>query len=243
MQRPWSSLLGTKRKKVVAIVVGIVVAVVILPLYAFMRTPSWYAPPDIAPNKRQIVRNNLLAAQQAFTETLRTHVGVFEYHLHQRDINRWIAMRREIYPLIDEMMPVDFTDPFVVFEEDSITLAVRYMGGTVDLIVSMDMAVVFERESLILRTTGLQCGSIPVPLSFGSLGLDQSIEAATDDVWPGSPPMSGHLSEGLHIGATARWANGGLDYRVLGVRVEPGCLTLKVESLISHDGRARNDQD
>ena len=152
-------------------------------------------------------------------------------------------MRREIYPLIDEMMPVNFTDPFVVFEEDSITLAIRYTGGTVDLIVSMDLAVVFEDESLVLRTTGLHCGSIPVPLSFGGLGLEQSIEAAPDDVWPGSPPISGRLPEGLHIGATARWANGGIDYRVLGVRVEPGRLTLKVESLISQHRRARNDQD
>jgi len=44
------------------------------------------------------VRNNLVAAEQAFTEELRSAGRPFIYQLRQDDVNQWIAMRREIYP-------------------------------------------------------------------------------------------------------------------------------------------------
>lgn len=211
-----------------AIVLG---AVVVAGAYAMLRTPGWYAPPVVPADERQGVRNNLLAAEQAFTEGLRAGRDPFTYHVHQEDVNRWIAMRREIYPLIDELAPSQLVDPFVLFADDEITVAGRCALGGVDVVLSIDFEAGFRDGAIRLRATSVRCGSVRIPLSWASLGLDQPIDRRTGKVWPGSPPMKGSLINGLEVGADAWWKNGGVAYRVLDARVRPGRLDLTVQPL------------
>jgi hypothetical protein len=211
-------------------------------LYAFLRTPSWYAPPVIAPADQQKVRNNLVAAEQAFTESLRAGRGPFIYRIFQDDLNRWITMRREIYPLIEELAPPQLADPFVMFDEGVITVAGRYSGWLGGVVASIDIVPTLEEDALVLRATAVRCGSVGVPMHLGGIGLDGTIERDREETWPGSPRIWGDFSRGLRIETEAWWKNGGIDYRMLDVWVEPGRLCLKIEPLGPHWARGRNDQ-
>ncbi|MFQ5425366.1 MAG: hypothetical protein ACE5F9_15480, partial [Phycisphaerae bacterium] len=187
--------------------------------------------------------NNLVAAEQAFTEGLRLGGESFVYHIFQDDVNRWIAMRREIYPLIDQLVPTELSDPFVRFDADRIAVAGRVSTPAGRVVLSIDVAPVFEDRAIVLRATAVRCGSVSMPMDFGGLDLARSIEREPEKVWPGSPRIWGDLAAGLHLDARAWWKNGGIDYRVLNVWVEPGVLHLKIEPLGPHHRTARRTHD
>jgi len=194
-------------------------------------TPGWYDPPEIPPAQRQSVRNNLVEAEQAFTEALRAQAGAFVYHLHAEDLNRWLAMRREIYPGLESVLPAGVTDPFVTFDDGVITIAARHVGRGPNAIISLDIAPQVEGDAIALHAQGARCGVLPVPLGWE--GLFDSVELDLDRgvAWPGSPRIRGSLKAGLRLEAEAWWKNGGIAYRVLEVTVAPGELRLRVEPL------------
>lgn len=209
--------------------------------YALLHTPAWYTPPIVAPHERQRVRNNLLEAEQAFTESLMAG-GPFIYHLFAEDINRWIAMRKEIYPLIDELAPPLLEEPVVVFGDGVITLAGRYRVRDADAVLSVDIEPRFTADAIVLTVSAVRCGSVRMPRAFGGLGMDRTIERERNRTWPGSPRMWGDFFSGFHVGAEAWWKNGGIDYRVTGLSVEAGRLNLEVTPLGRQSDRQRNDQ-
>jgi hypothetical protein len=220
-------------------IVGVVAGV----LAAALATPRWYQPPVIAPEERQQVRNSLVAAEQTFTESLRAAHGPFTYRLMQDDLNRWITMRREIYPLLDELTPPEWQEPFVAFRRGTIRVGGRYRLGAKNVVVSMDIVLSMETDSLVLRATALRCGTVRVPVDAGGIGLGQKIERRREQAWPGSPAISGDLASGLKLETRAWWKNGGIDYRVLDVRVEPGVLSITIEPLGRHQPDRRKPQD
>lgn len=228
ISRPWRSV------GVVAVLFGVVF------LYLLLATPSWCEPPRIAPEQRQQVRNNLVAAEQAFTESLRAGMGPFVYHIHQDDLNRWIAMRREIYPLLDRLTPPEILDPFVLFTEGRVRIAGRHRDRLLGSVFSLDVIAGVEGNDLVLRAVAARVGRIRIP--FGLLigaGVMQPVEKEAGETWPGSPRIEGDLVSGLRVGAEARWKNGGFSYRVTDVQVHEGRLDLTVEPLGRQEGAER----
>jgi hypothetical protein len=228
-----------------ALLAGAIVSLlfVLVMLLLLLHGPSWYAPPTIAPGERQHVRNNLIAAEQAFTESLRADVGTFVYHIYQDDVNRWLAMRREIYPLLDELAPPELADPFVLFDSGQITLAGRYRSGALDAVVSVDIAVAMQGDRLNLTVAAARLGLVRMPLGIAHhLGLDKSVDRGPDDIWPGSPRIWGDLTGGLNVGSDAWWKNGGVAYRVLDVSVERGAINVTVEPRGHHEVRKGTDR-
>lgn len=218
-------------KPIALATLGVVLVVVLTASYTLLRTPGWYDIPDIAPAQQQTVRNNLLAAEQAFTESLRTAKQPFVYHVYQDDVNRWIAMRREIYPLIDELAPQELIDPMVLFAPGEITVAGRYQKGGMKVVVSLDIEARYDADALFLKVKSLRCGSMRVPVDFAALGLDHPVDRRAGAVWPGSPAMKGDFLHGLRIESRALWKNGNFGYRVTNLAVRDGQIDLTVEPL------------
>jgi hypothetical protein len=212
-------------------------------MYLLLATPSWCEPPAIAPEERQQVRNNLIAAEQAFTESLRAGVGPFVYHVYQDDLNRWIAMRREIYPLLDQLTPPEIRDPFVLFQEGCIRVAGRHQDRLLGSVLSLDITANLEGGGLMLRAVAARVGRVRIPfcLLVGS-ALTEPVEKDEEETWPGSPRIEGALVGGLRVGAQARWKNGGVWYRVTDVQVHRGRLDLTVEPLGRQEGVERRHQ-
>ncbi|MBE7507157.1 MAG: hypothetical protein HS101_12885 [Planctomycetia bacterium] len=224
---------SAKRRALIA--AGLVVGLPLLvTFFLAVRTPGWYRPPVIAPEERQLVRNNLVAAEQAFTESVRGPGDPFTYHLHAGDVNRWISMRREIYPLIDQLLPPMLDDPFVAFEDGRITIAGRYRLAGMRVVVSLEILARYASGDIILTAGKIRCGSLPLPTRFVEETISRPIRRGPDKVWPGSPAMSGDLLTGFHLDGSAWWKNGGIDYRVTGLRVEKGILSLDIKPLGRH---------
>ena len=150
-------------------------------------------------------------------------------------------MRREIYPLIDELAPHALIDPFVIFDDGVITIAGRYKAGLAEVVMSADIVPTIEEDTLVLRVGAVRCGSVRSPACIGAIGLGERIERDREETWPGSPRMWGDFLSGLHIETTAWWKNGGIDYRVLDVCVAPGTLSLNIEPLGPHWARSSQD--
>jgi len=233
--RRWS---WRRRAFVGAAALSVVLVVI---LYVLFRTPDWYRPPVVAPDQRQAVRNNLVNAEQAFTESLRSG-GRFVYHIHQDDLNRWIAMRREIYPLIDEIAPPVLIDPVVLFDDEEITVAGRFPIVASDVVLSLDIKPELIDDKIRLKVTSVRCGSFPMPRDFGDMGLGRRADLEAEALWPGSPAMSGDFLSGFHIDTQAWWKNGGVDYRVAGIAVRSGRLDLTIEPIGRHAVARRSVQ-
>jgi hypothetical protein len=231
------------RRKRLLIAAAACGGVILAGIHALWRTPDWYALPEIPPQQRQSVRNNLVAAEQAMTESLLTAEAPFVYQLYQDDVNRWIAMRREIYPLIDELAPPELIDPIILFEPGEITLAGRYRLGAMNVVLSVDLAATFEQDHIRLQLKTIRCGSMRIPVGLVRLDLRQVIDRPRDALWPGSPRIHGNFLTGLFIDARAWWKNGGVAYRVLGVELTPGRLALTIQPLGRHVDKHRRDQD
>jgi len=221
-----------------AAALSFVLAVVV---YVLFRTPTWYRPPVVQPDERQSIRNNLVHAEQAFTESLRTGQR-FVYHVYQDDVNRWIAMRREIYPLIDEIAPPILTDPVVLFDDEEITIAGRFPLGPTDVVLSVEIKPEYRDDAIHLKVTSVRCGSFPIPRDVGGMGLSKRADLEAEALWPGSPAMSGDFLSGFQVDAEAWWKNGGVDYRVIGLAVTSGRLDLTIEPIGRHADATRRDQ-
>lgn len=205
--------------------------------YTALRTPGWYVPPVINDaGAQQRVRNNLINAEQAFTQSLLAGQP-FIYHIYQDDLNRWIAMRKEIYAQVDELLPPVVADPFILIDEDRIVLAGRVNRSGVDAILSLELESVYHDDCIVLTARSLKCGSMPVPLDSAKLGLNEKVASDPGEAWPGSPIINGSLGEGLKIGSRATWKNGGVDYRVTGMTAHPGRLDLSIEPVLRQVNR------
>lgn len=209
--------------------------------YGLLGTPDWYRPPVIAAADRQRMRNLLVEAEQAFTEHLLAG-GRFDYHMYADYLNGWIAMRQAIFPLIDEVMPTVFRDPLVVFADGRITLSGSYQLVGVNAIVSIDLRPIVEEDAVVLKAEAVRCGRLQIPKGLRWMNLNGRAEYAAEELWPGSPAVTGDLETGLRIDARAWWKNGGVHYRVRDVSVHPGELRLSIEPLGRHQDRARRRQ-
>src|SRR5262249_24101273 len=124
-------------RKVAVCCIVLPIGIIAAGFFAILRAPRWDRPPLGPPEARQQVPQSLVNAEQEFTEKLLQNKP-FVYHLFQDDVNNWIAMRHEIYPLIDELAPPVLTDPLVIFDDDTITIAGKF-ASKIDLILSLDL--------------------------------------------------------------------------------------------------------
>lgn len=233
--------LRTSRRRL-AIGAAALAVLAIATLAALLRPPAWYQPPVVPTAQRQQVRNNLIDAEQAFTENLRAQNGIFVYHIYQNDLNRWLTMRREIHPVLEQLTPSLLADPFVRFDAGRVTIAGRLRDG-LGAVVSVEIEPRCDEQSLILQASAVRLGRLRLPMRWiPGLKTDSPIQKDADAAWPGSPPISGSLTNGLKLGRDAWWKNGGLAYRVLDVRVRSGQLDLTIEPLGHQDPQKRKAQ-
>lgn len=232
------------RRRWLRILFGIVGAAALgIALFAWglLRTPGWYAPEAVPQERaeRQTIRDRLVEAEQAFTHEL-LRGEPFKYHIYEKYVNEWLAMRYDLYPRIDEVVEPIVRDPFVSIGDGRIRLAAKYGIANREAIVSADFAPTFENGEIVLRFDGLHCGSMPLPNVLKAFDLDRSVELDRNDAWPGSPTMAGSLLDGIRIGAHGWWQNGGVDYEVTNVKVGDGVLTFHVTPLERQASRRRH---
>lgn len=196
--------------------------------------PRWYRPAQVPPPEFQRVRDDFQEAVSAFTD----HVvggAPFVMELSQERVNEWLALRGEIWPGADRLMPAWMEDPMVVFESGSVRLAATARQRGVRTVLSVRATPRVENEWITLRISGIRGGVVPVPaiLLRGILReITRSVAGEKARDAGGDEP-----SEPLALVNRFHWANGRRDFRVADIRVEPGRLILHIQPLTSSDRR------
>jgi len=218
--------------RILLISIGIVASIVLLVVYLAFRTPTWYEPqpPPVTEAEKQDIRNLLTDAEQAFTHSLIAGKP-FTYRIYDEYLNQWIAMRHEIYPRVDDGLPVALKDPFIRFLPGEIHLGARGQVAGIGAVVSAEVTVAYEDDEIVLRLGDISCGSLPAPTIPKKWREQARVDYAFDEAWRGSPTIRGDIDSGVRIGAEGRWQNGGTRYRVTDVRVLDGVLELDVTPL------------
>lgn len=218
--------------RVLLISFGVVAFVVLLVAYLALRTPTWYEPqpPPVTEAEKQDIRNLLTDAEQAFTHSLIAGKP-FTYRIYDEYLNQWIAMRHEIYPRIDDSLPVELKDPFIRFLPGQIQLGARGQVAGIGAVVSVEISVAYEADEIVLQLGDISCGSLPAPAIPKQWREQARVDYAFGEAWRGSPALRGDLDTGLRIGAEGRWQNGGTRFRVTDARVSDGVLELDVTPL------------
>ncbi len=202
--------------------------------------PSWYEPPTVPPERQQRVRNDLINAEQAFTRAL--FAGeTFDYHIYDDMVNEWIAMRREIFPLIDRLAPALVANPSLRITEDGVSIAGRCDLAGVSAVVSLDLELFRDERGIVVRASAARCGRLPIPLTLSALRLQRPIACAQGRLWPGSPAARGNLIDGLVISDRAWWNNGGIAYQVRELSLKKGQIDLRVQPLGHHVSSRESD--
>lgn len=219
-------------------VVLMAAAFVITVWLMFQHVPSWYRPIAIAPGKEaQRVRNDLEYTQGVLTESfLRSET--FEHVFTQDRVNRWLAAREEIWPESRKWLSKGASDPFVALEEQGIRLAATYQQGGVKTVVSAHLEIAHETDGIRVRLLDVATGELSVPDSW----IRDKLAALDANGWPAGktvryqygnqplPPLSG-LLEGILLPNEWIWWNGEQPFRIIGLRLDAGALTVEFEPL------------
>lgn len=207
----------------------------------FQHKPAWYQPTQLPPDPAEVqrIRNDLTRTSDELGKSLNQAVKPFRFKLTQDQINAWLAAREAIDPMTREWLPLQLSDPMVVFEKDGIRLAATYTSESLRTIVSAKLMVDAHSKGLTVRLDEVSGGSLSLPRAVVREGLKTiggrlSAELAEAGVSTpdGHRPRLADLLEGITLPNTGKWEmSGGLRFRVVDVELEPGAITLTIERL------------
>ncbi len=216
-------------------VLGMAVAITLWMM--FQRVPAWYRPMAIAPGDQR-VKDDLSFASQRFSDMLVAMDRPFEYRLTQDQVNAWLAVREDIWPLSREWLPPELSDPFLRFDEQGVTLAVTWTGDGFSSVISARLSLQPAPGGISVRLVGVDAGALPVPEEW----VRDALVKADRSGWPAGEklkhqrsdtplPRLANLPEGAVFPNAWVWWNGSVPFLVRDVRFEPGAVVATFERL------------
>lgn len=227
----------------IATALGAVIALSILVIWLMLQhKPAWYAPVEIAPQRIQSVRDDLLRTRSDLSEQMLLAKEPFEYRVSQDQLNDWLAAREDIWPLSREWLPPWMRDPMIVMDADGVRLAATLNDGSLRTVTSVKLAISADEEHIRLQLIEAKCGSFPVPRKF----IQRQLEELERQGWNleelGVTDQSRRqlpaLLDGLRFPNVGMWTEptvGGKSirrrFRITEVWLEPGSLVAKIRPL------------
>jgi hypothetical protein len=224
----------------------------------FQHVPDWYRPVALAPDQVKAAQDDLIEtfygeSGRSFNQILAHAAGPFQYRLAQDQLNRWLAVREEVWPLSRKWLPSSLTDPVIVLEKGAVRIAATYRGaGGLQTVVSARINLSGGPDRVHVQLADVSGGSLPIPGSW----LKEALAAVDRRAWPAGrsshlqyrneplPPLS-NLPDGIDLPNTWRWKvyDGDIPFAITDVKVEPGAMTLTVQRLPQLPERRRRDHD
>jgi hypothetical protein len=226
---------------------GVLVGTVVL---LFQHIPGWYRPLRIVgQDEIQAVQYDLTHTLDNFTLTLDAATGPFEYRISEQQINAWLAIREEIWPLSREWLPAGLSDPAISLEEGEVRLAVTYRDGSLKTVASIGFHIEGDSEGVLVQLTDIAGGSLPVPKSWAR----DELAKLDRGKWPAGRvtryQYSGRAMPSLIDLMTEAefpnewvWQNGKIPFRIAQLTVEKGAVVLTIEPLPRQVDKRRSTQ-
>ena len=227
-------------KRILAVAAVVVLAAIVALWMMFQRIPEWYAPPEIAPHEIQAVKNDFAQTEVDLSKRLNAAEAddSFEFRLTQDQINAWLAVRGEIWPLSRKWLPPYLEQPMVVLDRDGIRVAALLTHQSLRAVVSLRVEVRAEPDGLFVRLAEVAAGNLPIPRSqvrkflkrldrkFWPMGAH-----LPGQIGPHRLPSLGNILEGIRLPNTWIWMNGKQPFRITSIDLEPGQVRIGIEPL------------
>ncbi len=209
----------------------------------FQRIPPWYRPTPVPAADLQAVKDDLARFEIALSERMNGD-RPFALVITQEQLNRWLAAREQMWPPARAWIPPLMEDPFVAFEPGRVRLAGTVTLGGVRTVLNATAEIRIDSDQLFLRVFGVKGGSLPMPDALVRERLRALDERRRRTAaGPADLPSAEGVIVGWRVPAEFVWPNGKRRFRVRGVRVEPGAMTLDLEPLPRpQPARGRNTQ-
>jgi len=234
-----------RRRRLLRIAVGAagvgVLAFVALAL-ALLHIPAWYRPVGVPAERLQEVRDGLADKFGEISDQM-VRGRPFDVVFDHRVVSEWIVSRGEIWPDADRWIPPWLRDPLIVFTSERIILAAHLDRNGWESIVAVHFCVSVENEEVVIRLDRVTSGAVPIPLAALARPLEGLVRSERLDVemMPDevaavvrklrTVPLVEYLTEGVRYDRPLVWRNGDRPYRIIGVRLEPGRLVLRIRPL------------
>lgn len=212
----------------------------------FQHIPAWYEPVEIAPERVQAVRDDLVHTFDTLSEALNETSEPFTCRLTADQINAWLATREEIWPQSRKWLPSFISSPHVAMTEDGLQVAVAFRQRGVRTILNAHLRVRADEEGIHVQLKRVAGGSLPLPPSWVREQLARVDEAR----YPAGQTVDGQLGgrtfpylqnlfDGVVFPGAWLWANGKQPFRVRGLSFGDGFVEIRMEPLERfelHDG-------
>lgn len=151
---------------VVAVVAVVVIATIVLAAYYFLsQVPDFY---EQALAQQGIEQDR--AGDEFEKQVLDLHNDVHEDHVWRavftdEQVNGWLAT--DLIEKFPRILPYGVSDPRVVINKDKIRLACRYIGHSLNSVVSVDLEVYVTDEPNVvaIQILRVRSGALPLPVS------------------------------------------------------------------------------
>lgn len=223
-----------------AAVLGLLGATVGILWLMFQHIPGWYHPAQIPreDNAIQRVKNDLVRTQEVLSEWLVNVDEPFQHRFTAEQINAWLAIREDIWPLAREWLPPEFSDPCIYMDEQDLRLAVTYRKGDLRTVLTLSLEAHADEDGIHLRIREISAGSLTIPRSW----IERELARLDDGRWPAGTllpyqsddrplPKLTELHEGAEFpNAWESW-NVKRRFRIIGLQFEPSAMVVTIEPL------------
>lgn len=238
-----------RRKRILRILIGVVLVGGVFAgglWLAAHHVPGWYQPVYVPEARLDEVRADATRNYNRFGDGV-VRRKPFDLTFDEHQVSAWIAARERIWPQSVDWIPAWLNDPIIRFQEGHIVVAARVEFEGYEFIAGAHLTIeVGNDDILVVRLVRVTIGSLPVPLGMlgGSLASLLRMEGCDPDFMPApvadtaeyfreSEPTT-VLSEGLRRANRFIWENGRRPYRIAGIKINNGKLTLTIEPLPQH---------
>lgn len=205
---------------------GLAVCAALPPLAAATCRPSWYQPAAVDYARLSADRAELARLENRISAAVNAGQAV-EIVLDERQVNRWIAARRELWLDAPPELPGVFglQTAFLSGQGVRVAAGVEHKGWRA--VASGVLAVEVMEDELLLRIGTLRLGVLPAPGSLVRPAVEPALRSAVSRI--------AEYADGDRAGGALRlindfvWPNGKRRIRVASVVVEDGALRITLE--------------
>lgn len=208
-------------------------AVVALLYLAVSYRPAWYKPAAVPPEQYQALRDELTSLLSSVGSNL--HEGKpFRILLTDKQINRWLAGRRQLWPTLQYILPPQLADPAIRLEPGRLIIAVRYESVPLRCLLSLVVAARIDPadQAVVVRLEGAKVGLIGVPRSL----LKRLAQRYVKRIRWLSLLNTLNVTE-LRLPSRLVWPNGQFRFRLSQITLDNGQIEIIVLPLPREDKR------
>lgn len=187
--------------------------------------PTWYLPATTDHERLKSDKNDLVNLTDRISAALNGERPI-EFELKEEQINRWLAARTELEPILGVGVELPgTTGPQVLLRDGNVgRLAATVSRRGVSLVLSADVRPELEDGELRLHIEAVRAGNLPLPRRLALRPLRESFRSAND----GGSVMDGHT---VRLVNEWRWPNGKRWFRITRLAVSRGVARVTLEPL------------